>query len=202
VRLLPVGRSALLVEVADASQASALALWARERGVAADEIVPAARTVLFDGVEQSTVAAAITEWAPDPSGLAGADADRRVVEVPVVYDGEDLAEVARLWDCSAAEVVTRHTAIEFRSLFCGFAPGFAYLSGLPAELAVPRRADPRPSVPAGSVALAGEWCGVYPTSSPGGWLLLGRTDLRLWDPDSSVPATLAPGTLVRFVAVA
>ena len=96
-------------------------------------------------------------------------------------------------------MVARHGGIEFVSAFCGFAPGFAYLAGLPEEYAVPRLDSPRSRVPVGSVGLAGSWCGVYPSESPGGWRLLGHTDLTLWDPDRSEPALLAPGTRVRFV---
>ena len=96
-------------------------------------------------------------------------------------------------------MVARHGEVEFVSAFCGFAPGFAYLAGLPEKYAVPRLDSPRSRVPAGAVGLAGAWCGVYPTASPGGWRLLGRTDATLWDPDRSRPALLAPGTRVRFV---
>ena len=105
------------------------------------------------------------------------------MEVPTTYDGPDLEDVARRWDMTLAEVVATHTSVDFVVAFCGFAPGFAYCTGLPAALAVPRHPDPRPRVPAGSVGLAGEFTGVYPTASPGGWRLLGRTDLLLWDAD-------------------
>ena len=121
------------------------------------------------------------------------------MEVPVVYDGADLEDVAARWGTDVDEVVARHGGIEFVSAFCGFAPGFAYLAGLPEEYAVPRLDSPRSRVPVGSVGLAGTWCGVYPSESPGGWRLLGHTDLTLWDPDRSEPALLAPGTRVRFV---
>lgn len=190
----PVGTAALLVEVADAVEAAALAGWARSTGIAADEIVPGARTVLFDGVaDPDGVAAAMEQWSPDAVPAPG-----RLVEVPVVYDGVDLERVAELWRTDVQGVVARHTGLELTSAFCGFAPGFAYLAGLPAELHVPRLGTPRPRVPAGSVAIAGEWCGVYPTASPGGWLLLGTTDVTLWDPRAEPPALLAPGTRVRF----
>ena len=123
----------------------------------------------------------------------------------MVYDGADLADVARLWGVTEAEVVARHTGTEFRVAFCGFAPGFPYLlaaEDLPGgDGRVPRRASPRPAVPAGSVGLADRWCGIYPTASPGGWQLLGRTDLTLFDPAREPPALLPPGTRVRFVAV-
>lgn len=196
VRLRPFGPTAVLAEVDDAAAALALATWARSRGVGADEIVPAARTVLFDGVDDVRALAALLDgWSPsgpaDPGDL---------VELPVVYDGPDLAFVADAWTVDVDEVVRRHTAIEYVATFCGFAPGFAYLAGLPDALAVPRLESPRAQVPAGSVALAATWCGVYPSASPGGWRLLGRTDVTLWDPAAVPPALLAPGTRVRFVA--
>jgi KipI family sensor histidine kinase inhibitor len=120
------------------------------------------------------------------------------VELPTRYDGEDLELVARYWGVGPDEVIERHTATEFTVAFCGFAPGFGYLTGLPAELAVPRLATPRARVPAGSVALAGRYTGVYPSASPGGWLLIGQTELTLFDVDADPPALLAPGTSVRF----
>lgn len=191
------GPSAVLVEVADARLALDLALWVREAGVACDEVVPAAATVLLDGLAQPhALEAALRSWVP---GRAPAH-EPAVVEVPVSYDGEDLALVARHWAVDEDEVVARHTATTFVSAFCGFAPGFAYLAGLPEEWSVPRLATPRARVPAGSVALADSWCGVYPSASPGGWLLLGTTRLDVWDLGrTESPALLAPGTRVRFV---
>lgn len=194
MELRTVGSRAVLVEVADAATALALATWARGR-VAADEIVPAARTVLFDGLGDPAGLEALHGWVPDATPPTG-----ELVEVPVVYDGPDLPAVAERWGTDVAGVVRRHAAIEYVAEFCGFAPGFSYLAGLPDDLAVPRLETPRPSVPAGSVGLAGTWCGVYPTASPGGWQLLGRTDAVLWDQDREQPALLAPGTRVRFVA--
>ena len=196
VRLLPVGDRAVLVEVGDAVRAAALAGWARARGVAAEEVVPAACTVLFDGVrDRPALERLLAGWqageTPEPGPL---------VELPVVYDGPDLPRVAELWGTTVDGVVAEHTGRELVAAFCGFAPGFAYLAGRPAELAVPRLASPRPRVPAGSVALADSWCGVYPTASPGGWQLIGRTDAVLWDVRRTPPALLAPGTRVRFVA--
>ncbi len=120
------------------------------------------------------------------------------VVLPVRYDGADLAEVAALWGVAEEEVARVHSGIEFRVAFCGFAPGFGYLTGLPERLHVPRRATPRTAVPAGSVGLAGPYTGVYPRSSPGGWQLIGRTDAVLWDPAREPAALLAPGTRVRF----
>ncbi len=120
------------------------------------------------------------------------------MRVPVRYDGPDLERVAEHWGCSSEEVVARHAATDFTSLFCGFAPGFAYLGGLPDRLSVPRLDTPRTRVEPGSVALADRWCGIYPTASPGGWLVIGTTDTRLWDTEREQPALLAPGTRVRF----
>jgi KipI family sensor histidine kinase inhibitor len=198
VRALPVGPRAVLLEVADVASAVALAAHCRAASWAT-EVVPAARTVLLDGLTVPTdrVAAALASWTPE----AHAAAPGGLVELPVVLDGADLPDVARRWGCTRAEVVAMLTATTFTSAFCGFAPGFSYLSGLPADRTVPRLPSPRPRVPAGSVALAGEWAGVYPTASPGGWRLVGRTDATLWDADREPPALLAPGTRVRFVEV-
>ncbi|MDF1603157.1 allophanate hydrolase subunit 1 [Nocardioides sp. YIM 152315] len=196
MHLRPVGATALLVEVAGPAQALALATWARAARVEAVEVVPAAESVLFDGVpDVEALGALLRGWTPTSETPVG-----ELVEVPVTYDGADLAFVADAWGTDVAGLVARHTGLEFVSAFCGFAPGFAYLDGLPAELAVPRLDSPRPRVPAGSVGLAGRWCGTYPTASPGGWRLLGRTDAPLWDPSRDRPALLAPGTRVRFVA--
>ncbi len=122
-----------------------------------------------------------------------------VVEIPTVYDGADLSDVASLWDTDVATVVKRHAATDFEVGFCGFAPGFAYLVGMHEN--VPRRATPRTRVPAGAVALAGRFCGIYPTASPGGWQLIGRTGVDLFDVANDPPALLPPGTRVRFVPV-
>ena len=195
-RTRPVGDRALLAEVGSAAEAAALAAWLRDAGLVADDIVPAARSVLLDGVAPGDAAHLLERW-PGGTSTGGS----RSVEVPVVYDGPDLGLVASSWSVAVEEVVRRHTSLTFTSAFCGFAPGFAYLTGLPEAWQVPRLADPRPRVPAGSVAIAGEWCGVYPTASPGGWLLLGRTSVTLWDPAADEPALLAPGTQVRFAAI-
>ena len=194
VLFIPCGPSAWLVEVEDAADATDLAAHLTRTLADAVEVVPAARTVLVEGVAEQGLRAAVDAWTP---GAAGPTGD--LVEIPVTYDGEDLARVAQLWGVSEAEVVERHTGLELVSRFCGFAPGFAYLAGLPEEWAVPRLDSPRTRVPAGSVGLAGTWCGIYPTASPGGWQLLGHTDVTIWDADRDPPALLAPGTRVRFV---
>lgn len=194
--LRPFGPDAVLAEVADSAAARSLAIYARTARVGAGEVVPGARTVLFDGVpDRAALELALATWVP------GAEPDPgELVELPVTYDGADLAYVAERWGTDVAGVVARHGEVEFVAAFCGFAPGFAYLAGLPEEYAVPRLDRPRAKLPPGSVGLAGSWCGVYPSASPGGWRLLGTTDATLWDPGSSRPALLAPGTRVRFVA--
>lgn len=195
MQLRRAGRSALLAEVGDPATALALATWARSAGLPAVEVVPAAETVLFDGVaDVAGLAARLRSWSADAVVAEGP-----LVEVPVTYDGPDLDAVAARWETDRAGVVALHAGLELVSAFCGFAPGFAYLSGLPQRLAVPRLDTPRTRVPAGAVGLAGAWCGIYPTASPGGWQLIGRTDLTLWDPEREPPALLSPGTRVRFV---
>lgn len=188
------GRGAVLVEVGGADEALSLALWARSARITAREIVPAATTVLFDDVgEVDELGDLLSGWDP-----AAAPATRDLVEIPIAYDGEDLSDVAERWDTDTDGVVERHAGTEFVVAFCGFSPGFAYLAGLPEELAVPRLDTPRTKVPAGAVGLAGTWCAAYPTASPGGWRLIGRTDAPLWDAGREQPALLPPGTRVRF----
>ncbi|SCE86511.1 5-oxoprolinase subunit B family protein [Micromonospora mirobrigensis] len=201
MRIRPVGAYALLLDCDDPDHVEA---WRaelcrrRDAGeLSAVEIVPAARTVLLDGVpDPGRAAARIAGWTPEPVTTTAA-ADR--VDVPIVYDGEDLPVVAGHWGVDVPEVVQRLRDTEFRVAFCGFAPGFAYLTGLPEGLAVPRLATPRSRVPAGSVALAGPYAGIYPGASPGGWLLVGRTALTLFDVHADPPARLTPGTRVRLV---
>ncbi|MEW2072419.1 allophanate hydrolase subunit 1 [Streptomyces sp. NPDC013433] len=203
MRVLPVGEDALLVEVSSGDEAQALhaeLLRRRAEGsLPAGEIVPAARTVLLDGLsDPARLAAELTALRLPPVPPHA----RETVEIPVRYDGPDLADVAEHWGVPAREVARVHAGTEFRVAFCGFAPGFGYLTGLPARYDVPRRTTPRTAVPAGSVALAGPYTGVYPRSSPGGWQLIGTTDLVLWDHARVPAALLSPGTRVRFVPVA
>jgi KipI family sensor histidine kinase inhibitor len=120
--------------------------------------------------------------------------------IDVVYDGADLAEVADRTGLTTAQVINAHTATPWQVGFGGFAPGFAYLVGGDPRLAVPRRSEPRSSVPAGAVGLAGEFTGIYPRRSPGGWQLIGHTDVVLWDIDRPNPALLTPGMWVQFRA--
>jgi KipI family sensor histidine kinase inhibitor len=195
-----VGRCAVLVEVDDPTAVQAWHAELRSRrdagDIAAVEIVPGARTVLLDGVpDASALIRALRTWpTPAPPALD----DDATVTVPTRYDGPDLADVARRWGVTTDEAVALHSTIEYRVAFCGFAPGFAYLTGLPAHLQVPRLDAPRVAVPAGSVAIAGPYCAIYPGASPGGWRLLGRTDLVLFDLTAEPAARLAPGTRVTF----
>ncbi|GAA2486976.1 allophanate hydrolase subunit 1 [Terrabacter carboxydivorans] len=202
-RLLAAGHRGLLVECDDLPEVMALhrALEEARAGGALPgvvDLVPAARTVLvtFDETaSHSRIAEALAalEVRPrddDPTG--------REVQVDVSYGGDDLDEVARLSGLSVEEVVRRHAAATYVVAFTGFAPGFAYLVGGDPALVVPRRDTPRTRVPRGSVALAGEFTGIYPQEGPGGWQLIGRTEAPLWDLDREPPALLAPGTRVRF----
>jgi KipI family sensor histidine kinase inhibitor len=135
------------------------------------------------------------------SRLRGAPLPGRERVIPVVYggeDGPDLPGVAALTGLAEADVVARHAAAELRVLFGGFAPGFAYLGDLPAELRVPRLATPRTRTPAGSVAIAGPMTGIYPAPLPGGWRVIGRTPIMPFDPRRDPPAYLVPGDTVRF----
>ncbi|MCC5477752.1 5-oxoprolinase subunit B family protein [Streptomyces barringtoniae] len=198
------GRHAVLVELPDAERTGAFHAELLRRRAAGTlppvaEIVPGARTVLLDGVPHpEELARRIAHW-DVPTRAAD---DGGVVEIPVRYDGPDLAQVAALWGVAVHEVAARHSSHTFRVAFCGFAPGFGYLTGLPAELHVPRRDTPRTRVPAGAVALAGPYSAVYPRATPGGWQLIGTMPdpAPLWDLGREEPALLTPGTRVRFVA--
>jgi KipI family sensor histidine kinase inhibitor len=197
-RVLPCGDRALLVEVADlAAVAAVRSALERSPLPGQQELVPAARTVLVR-LDRSPAETDLTVL----RGLRPARADAApagpLVELPVVFDGPDLDEVARLTGRPVPAVVEELTATELTVAFGGFAPGFGYLAGLPPHLHVPRRATPRTRVPVGSVGLAGPFAGVYPTASPGGWQLVGRTDAVLFDVDRNPPALLRPGVRVRL----
>jgi len=200
MRFLAAGPSAVLIELDDLEHVVALhAALHRDPPAGTVDLVPAARTLLivFDGSDTTAdgVVTDVRRREIDPAtGPEGP-----LVEVPVRYDGEDLREVADRTGLSEREVVARHLEREYRVAFCGFAPGFAYITGGDPALRVPRRSSPRTRVPAGSVGLAGEFTGVYPREMPGGWQLIGRTDAVLWDLDREPPALLPPGTRVRFV---
>jgi KipI family sensor histidine kinase inhibitor len=204
---MPAGDAAVLIELESQADPSAAARLAAVIGAAAlprvIDVVPGARTVLvtvepgsWDTGRLGRELLALGE----PTGDEAPRAD--LLEIPVRYDGEDLADVAAVTGLSVPEVIARHQAGEYEVGWLGFAPGFGYLTGLHHDLAaVPRLDTPRTAVPAGSVAIAGGLAAVYPARSPGGWRLLGRTSVRMWDQDRDPPALLTPGLRVRFRAV-
>ena len=202
MRLLPCGDRAILVEVADAAERRRLATTLRRRPLPGTvEHVPGARTVLVVATTPNAlpgIAATLHDLVLDEDDSPH-QSDEVVVEVS--YDGPDLQSVATHLGITPAEVVARHTGQDWTVQFAGFAPGFAYLYGSEGGLDVPRRESPRTRIPAGSVGLAGPYSGIYPRPSPGGWQLVGRSDIRLWDPDRDPPALLTPGRRVRFVEV-
>lgn len=200
-RLLPYGPSGWLVELdAGADAAGFASVVRRAADPAVAEVVPAARTVLVE-LADSAASERVGEWLSgiDPAaGLAGPVHDGDVVVIRVDYDGPDLTAVAAATGLDVAGVVARHAAPVYRCAFCGFAPGFAYLSGLDPVLQLPRRPTPRTRVPAGAVAIAAAYSAVYPSASPGGWHLLGSTGAQLWDTTRQDPALIRPGAAVRF----
>lgn len=203
MRVLDVGDGAVLVEFGtlDAVLAAFRALdSSRPDGV--DDLVPAARTILVRFDRRVTNRESVRAWLRDLRPVDTAEEVRAdAVDIGVHYDGPDLEEVGDLTGLGVAGVIAAHTGAEWTVAFAGFAPGFGYLVGGPESLHVPRRSSPRTSVPAGSVGLAGEFSGIYPRSSPGGWQLIGSTDVSLWDTDRDPPALLRPGVGVRFHAV-
>jgi len=216
------GDAALLIECAGTAEVLAWNHALLEAGLSGVvDIVPAARSVLIKLAaprHQQAVRRQLDLLTPEPGEVAepggsyyagprargttplaepgGAD-----VTIDVVYDGPDLVEVGRLTGLDPVGVIAAHTATPWQVGFGGFAPGFAYLVGGDPRLHVPRRSEPRTRVPAGAVALAGEFSGVYPRESPGGWQIIGRTDAVLWDLERPNPALLTPGVRVQFRAV-
>ncbi|HKN55405.1 MAG TPA: allophanate hydrolase subunit 1 [Amycolatopsis sp.] len=166
------------------------------------DLVPGARTLLViahpgsSALDEARALLDAADLAHPPSG------EPREITLDVHYDGEDLELIARDAGLSTKDVVARHTGAVYTVAFTGFAPGFGYLTGLPPELRQPRLETPRTRVPAGAVGIAGEFTGIYPRTSPGGWRLLGHTTAVLFDPDAERPALLAPGDRVRFRSVA
>ncbi|MFW6639352.1 5-oxoprolinase subunit B family protein [Nocardiopsis algeriensis] len=199
MRVLKCGDSGVLVEVPDLAGVIALNAALEDRPIpGVTDVLPAARTVLLrlaPGTDPGRVA---SELAALPAVPAGAGKAEETVTLPVVYDGEDLGDVARYTGLTPRGVVAAHTSATWTVAFCGFAPGFGYMVCDDPRLHVPRRGEARTRVPAGSVALAGGFTGVYPRSSPGGWQLLGRTDAEIWDLERDPPGLLRPGVRVRF----
>ncbi|SEK72111.1 sensor histidine kinase inhibitor, KipI family [Variovorax sp. YR750] len=202
MRFLPVNLNAVLVELDDLPQTLALLASLRAEPIAGiEELVPAARTLLITFRPAAITADELARQVGARSLDARETRIERRIEIPVRYDGEDLAEVAGLLGITPEEVVRRHTGSDYTVAFTGFAPGFAYLSGGHPSLNVPRRKVPRTRIPAGAVGLAGSFSGVYPQASPGGWQILGITDAPMWDLSRETPALLQPGDTVRFVDV-
>lgn len=204
MRILPVRPDAVLVELAGLDETLALLDALQASPIAGvTEVVPAARTLLVH----------VEPWVCSPDALAAAlvaRADVKVrtrrtggmVQIPVRYDGEDLADMAEYLKLPVDELVRRHAASVWTVAFTGFAPGFAYLTGGDPVFDVPRRSTPRTRIPAGAVALAGKFSGVYPRATPGGWQLIGTTDVQMWDLSRTTPALLQPGMRVQFVDAA
>jgi KipI family sensor histidine kinase inhibitor len=202
VSVIDYGDQALLLQFDSTAEVLAWAAALRDAAMPdVLDIVAAARTVLLK-VDGPGRQGAIRRQLQNIQVEAGAEsvAPGEPLVIDVVYDGADLDEVAELTGLTTTQVIDAHTANPWNVGFCGFAPGFAYLVGGDPRLAVPRRSDPRPAVPAGSVGLAGEFTGIYPRRSPGGWQLIGRTDAALWDIGRPDPALLTPGTWVQFRA--
>ncbi|MEU7763724.1 allophanate hydrolase subunit 1 [Nocardia sp. NPDC049190] len=207
------GDRALLVTPDRRGSAAELAAALRDRPVAGvQDVLPAAETVLLildsprDGevvrralatllVSVRNAESDIVSRGTLPDDASAADP----VEIPVRYDGADLDDVARLLELATADVIAAHTGTVWRCAFVGFAPGFGYLESPDSGLAVPRRAQARTAIPAGAVALADCYSAVYPRSTPGGWQLIGTTDLRMWDVERDPPALIRAGGAVRFV---
>ncbi|MGN8048488.1 5-oxoprolinase subunit B family protein [Curtobacterium sp. 22159] len=198
------GTSALMLTFGSLAEAVAFRAGLRSTTAIAGvtEVVSGARTLLvrFDprATDAVRLRAALADVRPREVGPSGSG---EAVVVPVTYDGEDLEEVARLAGTTPVALVAWHTGQVWTSAFCGFAPGFSYLTGSAPLLDVPRRSTARTAVPSGSVGLAGGFSAVYPRTSPGGWQLIGRTDVPMWSVDRDPPALAPAGTLVRFVDV-
>ncbi|MBC7304006.1 MAG: allophanate hydrolase subunit 1 [Nocardia sp.] len=213
-RIRPAGDRAVLITLDDPRPVQRLASALRVHAIAGvEDVLPAAETVLVTmhsvsyGVQvRRELVALLDRLDHEPPSADSPDVSRgtvpdteSVVEIPVRYDGADLAEVARLLDLSIPAVIAAHTGTIWRCAFVGFAPGFGYLTSLDGRLTVPRRTQARTAIPAGSVALAGGYSAVYPRATPGGWQLIGTTDLRMWAVDRDPPALVRAGSAIKFV---
>lgn len=203
MRFLPVNLNAVMVELDDLDQTLALLASLRREPIdGIEEMVPAARTILIHFRPAVQSLSALVDAIARRDVSAQAERSTTLIEIPVHYDGEDLAEVAHMLGITPEEVIARHTGSEYTVAFTGFAPGFGYLTGGHPSLNVPRRTTPRTRIPAGAVGLAGTFSGVYPQASPGGWQIIGTTPTAMWDLGRPVPALLQPGDRVRFVDIA
>ncbi len=212
IALKPFGVAALLIELAehpDAQLPQRIAgLGARIRqafGMAVTDLVAGWTSLLvhYDPLQltlaelQAGLAPLLADW----PGASGGQLEGRLHEVPTLYAGPDLAEVAQRCGLSEDDVIARHSGRDYQVGAIGFMPGFAFLGELDERLALPRRSTPRTSVPAGSLAIAERQTAVYPQASPGGWNLIGRCLWRVFDARAEPPCLLAPGDRVRFVPV-
>ena len=204
MRLLPAGRTAVLVELDDVGQRRRLHRTLSEHpAVGTVDLVPAQTTVLIDVESPDQLPAAVAHV----QELIAAGLDcveqgvREVVEVPVRYDGLDLSDVAELLNMTTDELVRRRSDQQWTVEFAGFMPGFGYMSGADWPYRIPRRDTPRTRIPPGSIALADGFTGAYPQASPGGWQIIGTTDAILWDEKADPPALLLPGAVIRFEVV-
>jgi len=212
-RVVPLGDSALLVEFENRIDVSinerciAVAEVLEARRIAGvRDIVPAYRTVgvYFDPLKTDRAQLQRELDLAIDTPAAGVPAPRQLIRVPVCYgaaDGPDIGEVARFAGASEDEVVARHSAAIYRVFMLGFSPGFAYLGPVDARIAAPRRTTPRTAVPPGSVGIAGQQTGIYPSETPGGWQLVGRTPLRVFDAARTPPSLFRAGDRVQFFAI-
>lgn len=197
-RVRRAGDNAVIIDCGTLS--NALHTFELLRDLPADEIIPAAETVLVIGADESALLSLLDAPIHTPP-TSTPDLSGTLVTIPVVYDGADIQEVSNLTGLSTDAVIEQHTSTDYTVAFTGFAPGFAYLTGGDGALNVPRRSSPRQRIPAGAVGLAGEFSGIYPRESPGGWQLIGHTSHQMWDLSRSEPAALIPGYTVRFEAI-
>lgn len=208
MRIVAYGREATIVDQLEFQFTESLINDVRvachAAGASTNDIIGAARSfvVVHSTQDAATVQRVLFDFFTR-RGLSDDDAlpIGTTIEIPVRYDGADLDDVAHACGMSIDQVIHLHSNTEYVVEFCGFAPGFAYLRGLPPQLHLPRRASPRTQVPAGSVAIAAHYSAVYPNDSPGGWHLVGTTSLRVWDANQNPPALLQPGTAVRFTVI-
>jgi inhibitor of KinA len=212
-RVVPLGDSALLVEFDNRIEQSinerciALAEALEARRIAGvRDVVPAYRTVAvyFDPLKTDAAELRRELQQALAARAAVAPRPREIIRVPVCYgaaDGPDLGEVARFAGSSEEEIVSLHTGTVYRVFMLGFSPGFAYMGPVDARIAAPRRSAPRTAVPAGSVGIAGQQTGIYPSETPGGWQLVGRTPLRVFDPSRTPPSLFRAGDRVQFFPI-
>jgi KipI family sensor histidine kinase inhibitor len=198
MRCLPAGDRAVLVELDSLADVHRLDRSVRAAGIGIDSIPGWATLLVTTDDDVGSLLSQLRDLSWESSDPLPEITSH---EIPIEYDGEDLSDVAQACGLTTAEVVRLHSSAEYVVAFLGFSRGFPYLSGLPEALQLPRRSPPRTRVPAGSVAIAFDQCGVYPMATPGGWHLLGHTDTELFDPGRQPPSELAPGDRVRFVDV-